>query len=170
MLCDICGKRPATVHLTEIINGKVKEVHLCEECARKKSEQLQVQFNIADFLYDFVNASSLETEKQEKEICPNCGLSYLDFKKQGKFGCSRCYDVFKPKILPLLQKIHGSIQHRGKYPSIKEYRHLSLRQKIESLKKYLARAVKLEEYEEAARLRDQIRELEKKIQKDKGNV
>jgi len=111
-----------------------------------------------------------ETEKQEKEICPNCGLSYLDFKKQGKFGCSRCYDVFKPKILPLLQKIHGSIQHRGKYPSIKEYRHLSLRQKIESLKEYLARAVKLEEYEEAARLRDQIRELEKKIQKDKGNV
>ena len=68
MLCDICGKKPATVHLTEIINGKVKEVHLCEECARKKSEQLQVQFNIADFLYDFINTQSLGGEGKGKEV------------------------------------------------------------------------------------------------------
>jgi protein arginine kinase activator len=159
MLCDICHKNIATVHLTEIINDKVVEMHICQKCAKEKADQIQEQLSIFDLLGGLVELE----EKREKAVlrCPGCGLTYEEFKKKGRLGCANCYLTFKEKLFPLLKKIHGATRHIGKSPlSLK--RRISLEERLRELRERLERAVRLEEYEEAARIRDQIRELEKK--------
>ncbi len=160
MLCDVCGKNPATVHLTEIIEGKIIEVHLCEDCAKKKTEEFQKQFNISDFLSELVDIDSLSEIELPRIVCSGCGLRYDEFKKKGRLGCGKCYEDFKDKLLPLLRKIHGSLRHRGKAPKVKVEDEISLEERIKELRRHLERAIKLEEYEEAARIRDEIKELE----------
>ena len=165
MLCDICHKNIATVHLTEIINDKVVEMHICQKCAKEKAEQLQEQLSLSDLLGGLVELE----EKKEKAIlrCLRCGLTYEEFKKKGRLGCANCYLTFKEKLFPLLKKIHGATRHIGKSPTSSK-RKVSLEERLKELRERLERAVKLEEYEEAARLRDEIRELVKKknIEKD----
>jgi len=168
LLCDVCGKNPATVHLTEIIEGKIIEVHLCEDCAKKKTEEFQKQFNIADFLSELVDIDSLDKITLSELSCPNCGLSYEEFKNKGRLGCAECYSAFKDKLTPLLRKIHGSLRHRGKVPKLEMRKELSREERIKELKQHLERAVRLEEYEEAARIRDEIKQLEaEKTKKNK---
>jgi protein arginine kinase activator len=163
MICDICQKNSATVHLTEIVNDKVVEMHICQACASFKAEELNVQFNISDFLGGLAGTESLRADKQSLR-CKSCGFSYEDFKKKGRLGCSRCYSVFKQQLLPLLKKIHSSARHVGKVPG-KARQKVSLELDVQELRKRLMRAIKLEEYEEAASLRDKIRKLEKKNNK-----
>ena len=117
MLCDNCGKITATVHLTEIVDSQMTELHLCEECARKKSAEMEQQFGLSDLL-----AGMADFEKPVKEAegsvsvkCSNCGLTYADFKKMGRLGCAECYTSFKKLLAPLLKRIHGSNQHIGKF-------------------------------------------------------
>jgi len=165
MLCDVCSKNLATVHLTEIMGGKIIEVHLCEDCAKKKTEDFQKQFNIADFLSELVDINSIDKMAVPDVICSGCGLSYQDFKKSGRLGCALCYEDFKEQLNPLLKKIHGYAKHKGKTPRIKTKKEVSPNERIKELRFYLGRAVKLEEYEEAASIRDEIRELEKKLKK-----
>ncbi len=161
MLCDLCGKNQATVHLTEIIDDQMSELHLCEECARKKSIQMEQQFGLADLLAGLVQfGQPKETAEAITLKCPNCGLSYQDFKRIGRLGCSECYSSFKRYLAPLLRKIHGSAKHVGKAPykvTAKPRKKLSLAE----LRQRLQEAIEKEEFEEAARLRDRIRELEK---------
>lgn len=164
MLCDVCSKNQASVHLTEIIGGKVTEIHLCEECARKKTEDIQKQFSIADFLSELVDIDSQDALSLPAIKCSGCGLTYQDFKKRGRLGCSQCYEDFKSQLQPLLRKIHGSARHRGK--SLKEKKEMPLEERLAELRKYLERAIKIEEYEEAARIRDEIRALEGKLKKN----
>jgi len=159
MLCDICQKKNATVHLTEIINGKVMELHLCDECAKAKSEELKHQLSLTDFLSGLFDKKSLREKKSA--VCPGCGLTFAEFKKSGRLGCSKCYEVFRDQLVPLLRKIHGSVHHAGKGPCFQQ-KNVSQEQIIAELKERLNRAVLLEEYEEAARIRDRIRNLEKK--------
>ena len=167
MICDICGKNPATIHLTEIINGQVKEVHMCAACAKQKESEGQMHFDVSDFLYNLINTAGVK-KRTKRLVCKNCGMSYSEFKRKGRFGCKDCYSAFREELLPLLKKIHGAVRHKGKFPPFGEYKVISLREKIESLRKYLEKAVKLEEYEEAARIRDQIKELEKKLKHKQG--
>ena len=169
MLCDICGKNPATVHLTEIIDEQMNELHLCEECAREKSAAMEQQFGLSDLL-----AGLAEFEKPPKENeapasikCPNCGLTYSDFKKIGRLGCGDCYISFKKYLAPLLKRIHGSCQHVGKSPikTVKVSRKkpdLAQKPDLTELRQKLAKAIESEAFEEAAKIRDQIKELEKK--------
>ena len=160
MLCDICHKNIATVHLTEIINNKVAEMHICQGCAQTKAGEFNQQPNISDFLSGLISPTS--TRKQEHSLkCPACGLNYSDFKKTGRLGCDRCYAAFRKQLLPLLKKIHGTIRHTGKIPIHLERPAFS-ELKLKELNKQLARAIQLEEYEDAARIRDQIKKLEKK--------
>lgn len=162
MLCDVCGKNTATVHLTEIIDEQMNELHLCEECAHKKSMQMEQQFGLSDLL-----AGLVEFEKPMKDTeaptvkCPNCGLTYADFKKIGRLGCGECYTAFRKYLVTLLKKIHGSSQHLGKSP-LKAARVPKKRADLEELRHRLQQAVEMEAFEEAVKLRDQIRELEKK--------
>jgi len=161
MLCDICHKNIATVHLTEIVNDKIIELHICQTCAKHKTEELKQQLSISEFLSSLVTEP--DTEKRDSTFkCNLCGTSLFDFKKKGRLGCARCYITFKIKLIQLLKKIHGFTHHKGKFPRVVE-EGVVFDRKLRVLKERLERAIQLEEYEEAVCLRDEIRKLEKEI-------
>ncbi len=173
MLCDECGKNKATVHLTEIINEQITKLNLCESCAKEKGSDVEQHFGIADLL---AALSETETKPQgpsaagsalSKTKCPNCCLTSDDFKKIGRLGCGQCYSAFRSSLLPLLRRIHRSNQHVGKSPDPLALREQKVSEKtyeeLEQAKLDLQKAVKNEEFEQAATLRDKIKFLEKKI-------
>ncbi|RKY32472.1 MAG: hypothetical protein DRP74_02535 [Candidatus Omnitrophota bacterium] len=166
MLCDLCGKNPATVHFTEIIDNQMQELHLCEDCAKQKSVQMEQQFGLSDLLAGLVDIDkpTKEAEALSQVKCENCGLTYADFKKIGRLGCSECYAVFKKYLSPLLKKIHGACHHVGKTPA-KVTKVLKTKIDLSTLRYQLQKAIEDEAFEEAAKIRDQIKELEKKGQK-----
>lgn len=171
MLCDICGKNQATVHLTEIINNQMTEMHLCEECARQKSLQMEQQFGLSDLLAGLADlGAQLTGVKEEIKVvkCSNCGMRYEDFKKIGRLGCSLCYTVFRKNLIPLIKRIHGSNHHLGSVPQ-KVTSVTKARSELQELKEKLQKAIQAEEFEEAAGLRDKIRELEKKMGNRQSN-
>ena len=162
MMCDICGKREATVHLTEIINDHMTKLHLCEECARKKGSEMEEHFGLADLLAGLADLGMpTDTAKEKKVKCPSCGMTYSDFKKIGRLGCGKCYDTFKTYLVPLFKRIHGSDIHMGKFPGKKKKTRLAKKVDVDDLKKRLKKAIMLEEFEEAARLRDEIKKQER---------
>ncbi|MBN3038600.1 MAG: UvrB/UvrC motif-containing protein [Candidatus Omnitrophica bacterium] len=166
MLCNICHKNEATVHLTEIIDNQITELHLCEECARQKGAQMEQHFGLADLLAGLADlGQQFEVVGKTETKCPNCSLSYEDFRRIGRLGCSECYEAFKDSLGVLLKRIHGSTQHLGCAPLKKEKETKKQQSEIEVLKSKLQRAIKMEEFEEAARLRDKIRALESKKKK-----
>ena len=163
MQCDICGKREATVHLTEIINDQITKLHLCEECAKKKGAEMEEHFGLADLLAGLADVGTpVATAKEKRLKCPSCGLSYSDFKRLGKLGCGVCYETFKSYLVPLLKRIHGSDIHVGRVPGKKGKAVRPRKVDVEELKRRLKRAVELEEFEEAAKLRDEIKKYERK--------
>ncbi|MBC8473910.1 MAG: UvrB/UvrC motif-containing protein [Candidatus Omnitrophica bacterium] len=168
MLCDICSKTQATVHLTEIIDDKMTELHLCESCAQKKGAQMESHFGLADLLAGLADlGTQFTTSKTKKEAkakakCSGCGLTYEDFKKVGRLGCGECYTAFKEALMPLLKRIHGSTQHCGKSPTKKVAKALKTKSDLQELKEQLQKAIQLEEFEKAAKIRDKIREMERK--------
>ena len=175
MLCDECGKNKATVHLTEIINEQITKLNLCEGCAKEKGADAEQHFGIADLLAalsDVEQTAASPGLSHAKLKCTGCGMSYDDFKKVGRLGCSDCYTSFKANLLPLLKRIHGSNQHLGKTPDpshLKEQKVSSkIHEELEAVKLELQKAVKSEEFEEAAALRDKIKFLEKKLKEHKS--
>jgi len=161
MLCDLCHKNTATVHLTEIINGKIMELHICHECAHLKSDELRHQLNITEFLGGVTARESREDDSGFL-CCPFCGISFDDFKKKGLLGCAHCYVTFKHRLIAIIEKIHGTLYYKGKISSVVS-EEVILDKKLADLKKRLERSVQIEAYEEAANIRDKIKELEKKI-------
>lgn len=170
MLCQECGKRPATLHFTKIINGEKTEFHICESCAREKGESLPGAangFSIHSLLsglmdFDPVGGASGLAPKAQTLRCDECGLTYSQFSKLGRFGCSSCYRHFSDRLDPLLKRVHGSTLHTGKIPKRSGGR-IKTQREIERLRQELQSSIQREEFETAARLRDQIRELEKQI-------
>lgn len=163
MQCDVCGKKKATVHLTEIVDEQMSEMHLCEECAREKSAQMEQQFGLADLLAGLSDFGKQAQDIDDKKMqCPQCGTTYDDFRKLGRLGCSECYNAFKPHLAALLKKIHGAKQHSGKKmigaPTVM---HEKKGINVQELKDLLQQAIEREDFEKAAQLRDQIREEEK---------
>lgn len=168
MLCDDCQKRPARVHITQIINHQKKERRLCEECAKGVTEislSLDSQFSAQDLLKGMLSHSLFGAEMPVKTeaSCSQCGMTYSDFNRKGKFGCANCYTVFAPKLETLLRRIHGATHHTGKLPK-RSGKLLEVRQQIKTLRQQLEQYVGREEYERAAKLRDEIRVLEKSLQ------
>ncbi|MDP2044069.1 MAG: UvrB/UvrC motif-containing protein [Candidatus Omnitrophota bacterium] len=166
MVCDICGKNAATVHLTEIIDEQMNELHLCEDCARAKSSAMEQQFGLSELL---AGMADFEKPDKDEEIvtakCPSCGLTYADFKKIGRLGCGECYNIFRKYLAPLLKRIHGSSQHVGKSPlkaKTKPAGQILVSKKktdLQELKAQLQKLIEQEAFEEAARLRDQIKKI-----------
>ena len=110
--CNLCAK-PATVHLTQIVNNKVHKVDLCEECAQTKGVTDPSGFSLADLLLK----ASLNPEPSGSAVrCEQCGFTQADFKKQGRFGCPACYDTFRDMLAPMLEGMHKGITHAGKIP------------------------------------------------------
>ncbi len=161
MLCDVCNKNQATVHLTEIVDNQMTELHLCEECALKKSAEMEQQFGLSDLL---AGMAQFEKPTEEKESvsakCQNCGLTYADFKKIGRLGCGECYGAFKKYLVPLLKRIHVSTLHFVKSPS-RVTNMANKKGDLTALRYKLQQAIEVEAFEEAAKIRDQIKELEK---------
>ncbi len=171
LLCDECGKNKATVHLTEIVNDLITKLNLCEACAKAKGAEAEQHFGIADLLsalsdVDVPQAAAAAGTTPSKHKCGHCGLSYEDFKRIGRLGCGECYKTFRTSLAPLLKRIHGANQHLGKSPNpqvLDELKNNSKRaQELEQAKAELFKAVKNEEFEVAASLRDKIKFLEKK--------
>jgi protein arginine kinase activator len=164
MKCDNCNK-PATVHLTEIKSGKKIEKHLCEQCAAQ-SEGLspKTHMPINELLTNFVMAhSGLQNKQQEGLVCEQCGITWAEFRQSGLLGCEQDYAVFEKELTPLLQRAHeGSAHHVGKAPTRRGGTGVPAKRTpdFSKLRKELARAVETEDYERAAKLRDQIRQAE----------
>lgn len=173
MLCQKCHKKTASVFISSIINGQETRTYLCDNCV--KDYQLfnfQDPFSIKDVIYKFKvdeedsigqekeNLLQIDDDNEEKEIiCPNCSSTYNEYRETGKLGCSRCYEVFKKQLNPILKNIYGYEEYIGKMP--KEYnKHIHISKEIKILKEDLNRAVEKEEYEKAADIRDKIKELE----------
>lgn len=164
MKCDNCNK-PATVHLTEIHNGKKIEKHLCEQCAAQ-AEGLPVKSHtpINELLTNFVLAHS-GLQKETGAACESCGITWAEFRQGGLFGCPNDYSAFEKDLAPLLQRAHeGATHHVGKVPLRRggSASGAPMKKQVDltRLRKELAKAVELEDYERAARLRDQIKEAE----------
>lgn len=161
MLCDECGKKTATVHITKVENGKKTDIHLCEQCAVQKNViNINTNFSISDLLTGILSAGSTSPVKVDiiQDVkCSVCGLTYNRFKETGKFGCSNCYKTFGERLNPLFKRVHGNTAHTGKIPE-KAGGKIKVMREIEKLKQELETAVRNEEYEKAADLRDKIRE------------
>lgn len=167
MLCDECKQKTATVHLTQFYNGKKIETHLCDTCAAQKGAMIMDgQFSIPNLLGSFLGhhfgiqhtASSAGTV-----TCPHCGFTFNDITHTGKLGCAECYREFDEALEPTLRRIHGNSQHIGKVPA-RSGEKVRLKKQIEALKAKLQEAVAAEKYEEAAEIRDSIKELEKQLE------
>ncbi len=170
MQCDICAKKKATVHLTEIVDEQMSEMHLCEDCAREKNVQMEQQFGLADLLAGLADFGKQVKDVEKVKIkCANCSLSYEDFRKLGRLGCSECYFSFKEQLGSLLKKIHGSSRHLGKVPlkiQVAQDAHPKT-DSLEDLRRQLQQAIQSENFEKAAQLRDKIYDMEKKENKPK---
>ncbi|MGD8192809.1 UvrB/UvrC motif-containing protein [Brevibacillus ginsengisoli] len=174
MNCEECGKRPATLHLTKIISGEKTETHLCEVCAKEKGNVISgfSNFSINNLLSGLLNfdpmnkgtaASNQSTMAQTKALrCETCGLTYSQFSKSGRFGCSDCYHHFGERLDPLFRRIHGNTHHIGKVPE-RTGGEIKLRNDLEQLKQSLKHYIATEEFEKAADIRDRIRALEQQI-------
>ncbi len=175
MLCDVCKTSQATVHLTEIVDEEMTELHLCEGCARKKSASMEQHFGLSDLLAGLADFGvQLGEEAEIKVACSTCGMTHDDFKRIGRLGCSDCYQAFRKSLTGLLKRIQGSGQHVGKTPGGKTVpktaapppKPAAVKEKpkgeLEILQEKLKKAIQDEAFEEAVKIRDKIRLLEKK--------
>ncbi len=167
MYCDECKSRPAAVTITEMFNGKQVELHLCPECAAQKGVGF---FNLGGaslpkllgsfFGFGPIQVGQVPQPMVPSKSCPNCHISLKVIGQQGRLGCSQCYEEFAEQLEPTLRRIHGNTVHTGKIPK-RGATKIKLQREIEQLKAQLHSAVSNEQYEKAAELRDQIKNLEK---------
>lgn len=164
MLCCICKEKEATVHLTQIAGDKVQKVDLCEECAKQKGVNDPAGFSLADLLLGLGASQEIEQSGGGAALkCPRCGFTQTDFKKSGRLGCAQCYATFSEGLEGLLKTMHKGTRHVGKVPrALRQTRDLSDRMK--TLQKKLAKAIAEEDFEEAARLRDEIKQVSAKVE------
>lgn len=158
MNCDVCKQNQATVFLTQIVEGKMQKVNLCESCSKEKGVTDPTGFALADLLLGLGAAQEIERGGSVQK-CPVCGFSQADFKKTGRLGCSNCYETFADGLQSLLKGMHKGTTHLGKKPS-RLARSLERDAQLKQLQRDLRKAVADENYESAAQLRDQIRHLE----------
>lgn len=150
MLCEDCKKKAATIFFKEVLPGKVVELHLCDECAQKRGLIMHKKMSSIEMLQKLLKERSTQ---DEKIICPECCLSLAEFKRRGRFGCSTCLNIFKPHINNLIKQLHQSDKHIGRKPGRGQKKAFEVFKLREELKKALAR----EAYEEAAEIRDKLR-------------
>ena len=158
MLCCICKEKEATVHLTQIAGEKMQKVDLCEECAKTKGVNDPTGFSLADLLLGLGAAQEIEQAGGGAGLkCSVCGFTQADFKKAGRLGCPACYQTFAEPLESLLKTMHKGTRHVGKVPeALRQGRDLSDR--LKTLQKKLTKAIEAEDFEEAAILRDEIKQ------------
>lgn len=172
MICDICGENEAIVHVQQIMGGEVFEVHMCAECAKEKGVSLEKgsegDFSLSQLLSGLVESFSPDADAKVITECPHCGTSITDIQENEKVGCPECYTVFRNQIEALIKEHTDNTNHKGKYPEkLRAYKAILIDKEV--LKKKLKEAVQREEYETAAKIRDQIKELEHNPHSHKGH-
>jgi protein arginine kinase activator len=169
MKCQICEVAEATIHVKEVKNEQVTELHLCERCAREKGYHSMVEkgsISIASQLVWMAENLYPGGSSQVGMIkCGGCGLKYSEFMKTGRLGCPKCYEDFGTQLRQILRRVHGSVRHVGKAPG-KEGTQFERRRQVQTLHEELERAIEREEYEKAAMIRDRIREIELSVGED----
>jgi protein arginine kinase activator len=159
MKCQFCSN-PATVHLTDIVNKQKKEMHLCQACAEQQQLLKQDELNLPAILQTLIGQHVGQlTDELAQLTCPVCGIKYMEFRAEGRLGCPHDYEVFRAGLEPLLQRIHRAGKHVGKAPR-RGPGAAALQGELLELRRQLRVAVDAEGYEEAARLRDLIRQKE----------
>lgn len=164
MLCEKCHINQATTHVKQNINGKVSEMHLCSACAAGLSVNSMFGgglFGSQASILGSLFGNQISGNRQESQVCPNCGTQLHEISASGRMGCAECYRVFRSYLQPSIRRIHGTAQHAGKIPANKE-NELTAEQKLKSLREQMEEAIERQDFEQAALLRDQIREAEGK--------
>ena len=160
MNCDVCDSADATIYLTQIVEGKMQKVNLCDACAKDKGVTDPTGFALADLLEGMGEETVSEAPAPAGELsCPTCGFSQTDFKKSGRFGCADCYTTFSEGLDNLLEAMHRKTQHSGKVPANFEETK-AIQDRLSDLRANLEASVAAEDYEKAAALRDAISQLE----------
>lgn len=170
MLCQICGKNQANIHLEQVINGKKAEISLCDDCAQKlgASSILDDVFDpkLDDFFGDiFPEFSTVSYKKENVSVtkCKKCGTTFSDIAASGRVGCANCYSTFSEELFPYIVRIHGNTKHVGKVAACCGENGtgaiLNREDEVGILKKKLEEAVKKQEFEQAAVIRDKIKDL-----------
>ncbi len=167
MKCEHCKSAEATLHHVLVKDNKVLHHHLCEACA-KKLKQAQ-GFDKANPIGAALAGLQDDDELASTANCSNCEAELTDFLSSGRFGCADCYSSFAEDIEPLIKRIHGSDRHAGKGSSLTTSSALPENQQLQLLEKQLEKAVALEDYEEAALLRDEIFKLKEQDSDDNTN-
>ena len=164
MLCQNCGKNEATTHIKQIINGDMAESHLCSDCAAHLGYSDMFSgfgFNLDGLFGGLLGEGLALPGAEREEKCPKCGYTFSDIVKSGKIGCADCYRKFYDKLLPSLQRIHGKIKHTGKQAMVPVQRSIEPKiNPIAKLKEDLQKAIEEQNFEQAAVLRDRIKEME----------
>ena len=158
MNCDVCQASQATVFLTQIVEGKMQKVNLCEACSKEKGVTDPVGFALADLLLGLGAAQEMERGGSVQK-CPVCGFSQADFKKTGRLGCGACYHTFGDGLASLLKGMHKGTAHVGKIPA-RAQQSLERETQVKSLQRDLHKAVAAEDYESAAQLRDRLKQFD----------
>jgi protein arginine kinase activator len=154
--CSDCTKK-TTIHFTQIINNKVYKLDMCEDCPLKKEVIDPGNFSLTEIF----NPAS-KTVAQGDFACESCGMTQVEFEKRGRFGCPDCYTHFAPAVSSMVKDMHYGTDHRGKKPRLALER-IDLSQKVQHLRQALSHAVKQEDFEQAAVIRDQILAIESQL-------
>lgn len=165
MLCKKCGKNEATFYYKQNVNGKVTETALCADCASK----LHVPGTIANEMSDFFNfnpfaglfgeARPTRCIADDRKRCPLCGSTFADLVHTGKIGCAKCYEAFAQELAPTVYQLHGKVEHTGRAPAAFAAKN-DKKNKLKALKSELKAAIDSQNFEQAAKLRDEINGLE----------
>jgi protein arginine kinase activator len=168
MKCEICEENEAVVHIQQMIGSEVFEMHLCEACAKEKgieSSEDKIELSLSELLTGLVDLTDVSEKEKTRQVCPQCGKTFDEFRKDGKLGCAECYNSFHNEISQLLTNVSGNQQHKGKFPAkLKAYKTIIIDK--EAMKQKLQKAIEDEDYESAAVLRDRIRELDHVIEEN----
>lgn len=164
MDCQLCGKRPASIHYTELSGSAAVEYHICQECAQEKglfkASSGQSKLNVTDLLAGMGTTSATQETALAHVKCPRCNETYAEFRESGRLGCAECYGAFADFLRPLLRRIHGSTQHVGKQPPGVRAVTPAPKSDLARLRDELRRALEREDFERCAELRDRIRKMD----------
>lgn len=165
MLCEHCHKREANISITQIVQGKKIEVHLCDVCAKEHEYRMyNSNPSFQQFLSGLMKLSGVEQQNERQtNVCPNCQLTLEEFKKNSKLGCGHCYKAFAPYIKYVFKSVHGGYIHNGKRP-LRISKSDILKENIEELESKLRLALMQEDYIDAAKIRDELLKLKEDIE------
>jgi protein arginine kinase activator len=161
MKCEICNKNDASVHFKQVFEGAVKEMFVCEVCAKANGFDPKSPMSLTDFLFGVGTEQENMPAEGDTMTCPQCGMRQSDFRKKSRLGCASCYEAFSDEIMPLLMAMHKGVRHVGKVPANARVSH-----EISNLKVELDDAVADQRFEDAAMIRDRLVTLKQDVSND----